>query len=70
MKAIIDEHQTNGDSAPKVLEKWTEPNLSIFIEGLLMRGPDIRCTTLELTHCSTKRALAATVAMAAIGTQG
>jgi hypothetical protein len=50
MKAIIDEHQANGEAAPKVLEEWIVPNLSQFIERLFMRGPDIRCTTHELTQ--------------------
>jgi len=51
MKAIIDEHQANGEAAPNVLEEWIVPNLSQFIERLFMRdGPDIRCTTHELTQ--------------------
>lgn len=50
MKAIIDEHQANGGSAPKVLEEWIEPNLSQFVERLFMRGLDIRCMTHELTQ--------------------
>lgn len=50
VKAFIDEHKANGNSAPKVLEKWMEPYLSQCIERLLVRGPDIRCTTHELTQ--------------------
>jgi len=54
VKAFIDEHKANGNSAPKVLEKWIEPYLSQCIERLLVRGPDIRCTTHELTQRGTE----------------
>ena len=57
MKAIIDEHQANGGSAPKVLEEWIEPSLSQFVERLFMRGLDIRCMTHELTQRGTKQTL-------------
>ena len=57
VKAFIDEHKANGNSAPKVLEKWIEPYLSQCIERLLVRGSDIRCTTHELTQRGTKQTL-------------
>jgi hypothetical protein len=66
MKAFIDEHKANGNSASKVLEKLIEPYLSQFIERLLMRGPDIRCTTHELTQRGTKLTLIYLIRMSAI----
>lgn len=67
VKAFIDEHKANGNSAPKVLEKWIEPYLSQCIKRLLVRGPVIRCETHGLTQCGTKQHFAAAAPRSAFG---